>query len=133
MLKIHFAVFAMAMALLLTVVSCSDEEGNPDDAYLQFVNAPPATLTAGTDVEVRWTVETDGELHHTEIRACMGQNPTCGLGGAESFDENFTPTMLEGEYVATVNLSVAGQWTVAVFAHVGETPHISDVVYVTVE
>ena len=33
------------------------------------------------------------ELHHTEVRACMGQNAACGLGGAESFDLNFPATM----------------------------------------
>jgi hypothetical protein len=133
MLMIRFAVFSAVLALLLTVAACGDEHGDPDHAHLHFVNAPPATLTAGTDFEVRWAVETEGELHHTEIRACMGQNSTCGLGGAESFDANFTPTPVDGEYAATVNLSVAGDWTIVVFAHVGETPHISETVYVTVQ
>ena len=90
-------------------------------------------MTVGTAVEVTWTIETEGELHHTEIRACMGHSNDCGLGGADSFDQNFAATMNDGMYTASITLDTAGPWTVVAFAHVGETPHISEVIHATVE
>lgn len=131
--KIVFA--PVMLALMLSVSACSgdDDADDPDHAHLMFVTAPPTTLTAGTDVEVRWAVHTEGDLHHTEVRGCMGQDSTCGLGGSDSFDAFFSATMVEGEYMTTINVDTPGEWSIVVYAHVGETPHISDVMYVTVE
>ncbi len=119
----------------LAAGACGDDgdEVDPDEAHLMFVTAPSTTLTAGTAVDVSWMVHTEGELHHTEIRACMGHSADCGLGDMTSFDENFAATNNAGTYEASVSLSVAGPWTIVVFAHVGATPHISEAIHATVE
>ena len=96
-----------------------------------FVNAPPTAMTADTAVDVTYMVHTEGDLHHQEIRACMGHETACGLGDASSFDMNFAGTKSGDTYTASVMLA-EGAWTIAVFAHVGETPHISDVIHTTV-
>ncbi len=119
-------------AALLSAAACGDD-GADAGTELMFVEAPPTTLTVDTAVDVSWMVHAHGELHHTEIRACMGHSTDCGLGGADSFDKNFAATM-EGEvYTASVSIDAAGPWTIAVFAHVDEDPHISNVIHTTVE
>ncbi len=124
----------LAVVLGFFVGACGEEHDHDHDAaHLMFVGAPGATLTAGEDVVVTWQVHTEGDLHHTELRACMGHNDECGLGDMSTFDENFSATLNEETYSATLNLSVAGPWTVVVFAHVGETPHISEAIHTTVE
>jgi hypothetical protein len=126
----RFAVALIATSFIFAAACSSDEEG--DQADVGFSSAPSATMTADSDVAVSWTVTTDGELHHSELRACIGHVDPCGLGDASSFDENFSATNTDGTFEAMLNLS-AGAWTVAAFAHVGETPFISDVVHVTVQ
>ena len=135
MLKIRFTstlIFAFALVSSLALSAC-DDNGDPNHAHLDWIEAPATTMTAGVGAEVAWMVHTEGELHHTEVRACMGQVAECGLGGVESYDENFQATLDGDTYRATLTLEVAGEWSVAVFAHVGEAPNISEVVYVTVE
>lgn len=127
-----FAATAL-LALAAFAPACGDDgdSSDPDAAHLMFVTPPPTAMTADTAVEVTYAVHTEGDLHHQEIRACMGHNDECGLGDASSFDMNFAGTK-EGEaYTASVMLA-EGPWTIAVFAHVGATPHISDVIHATV-
>jgi hypothetical protein len=127
------ALIGLFCATLVFGAACGDDEhDDPDHAHLMFVSAPPTSISAGTAVEVSWMVHTEGELHHTEIRACMGHSTDCGLGGADSFDMNYAATMADDMYSASVQIDDAGPWTIAVFAHVGETPHISDVIHATV-
>lgn len=109
-----------------------DEHADPDHAHLAFVNAPATTLTTSVSTDVTYQVHTEGNLHHTEIRACMGHNTSCGLGDASTFDVNFAATLSGDIYTAPVSIESAGPWTIAVFAHVGETPHISDVIHTMV-
>lgn len=126
-------VLGSACALgLLAVSACGGDEDGADDAHLMFVTAPGAAITAGEDVAVTWMVHTEGDLHHTEIRACMGHSDDCGLGDMTSFDANFTGLMNGEMYSTNVNIDTAGPWTIVVFAHVGETPHISEAVHATV-
>ncbi len=115
--------------------ACGDDDGEHDldEAHLMFLEAPSATLAVGVEEPVTWQVHTEGELHHTEIRACMGHSDECGLGDASTFDGNFFGTLSEETYSANVNITAAGPWTIVVYAHVGETPHISEAVHVTVE
>ncbi len=130
----HSLVLGFAASLALLGGACGDghDHGDGDDAHLMFVDAPATSLTAGEDAVVTWQVHTDGDLHHTEIRACMGHSSDCGLGDTTTYDENFTGTVADGTYTTNVNLSVAGPWTVVVYAHVGETPHISEAIHTTV-
>ena len=126
----------LLLSALVFAPACGDDgdDQSADDAHLMFGIAPPTALTAGTPVDVMWEVHTEGDLHHTEIRACMGHSNDCGLGDATSFDENFAATpVTDGEgFTSTITIDVEGPWTIAVFAHVGETPHISDVIHATV-
>ena len=123
-----------AAALLLSLSACDEHEHTDlNHAHLDWIDAPAATMAVGTAGDIAWMIHTEGELHHTEIRACMGQNAECGLGGVESYDENFQATMEGDTYNASVTLETAGTWSLAAFAHVGEEPNISEVVYVTVE
>ncbi|MCP4443963.1 MAG: hypothetical protein GY811_01275 [Myxococcales bacterium] len=120
----------------LAIGACGEDDHDHehgDEAHLMFVTAPGTTLTAGEDAAVTWMVHTEGDLHHTEIRACMGHSDECGLGDTTSFDLNFTGTMGDDMYSTDVNIDTAGPWTIVVYAHVGETPHISDAIHATVE
>jgi len=122
------------LALLAFTPACGDDHDahdDPDHAHLMFVTAPPTAMSAATAVDVVYMVHTEGDLHHQEIRACMGHNAACGLGDASSFDQNFAGTKEGDSYTASVMLA-EGPWTIAVFAHVGATPHISDVIHSTV-
>jgi len=133
---VQLSFLGSALAVGLVAGACGeghDDDHDHDAAHLMFVAAPGATLTAGDDVAVTWQVHTEGELHHTEIRACMGHSDDCGLGDMTTFDEKFAATLSEETYEATVALSVAGPWTIVVYAHVGETPHISEAIHATVE
>ncbi len=125
-----------ALTVGLFASACGEDHdhdhGGEDDAHLMFVDAPAASLTAGEDAAVTWQVHTDGDLHHTEIRACMGHSDDCGNGDTSTFDENFTGTLADGTYSTNVNLAVAVPWTIVVYAHVGATPHISEAIHATV-
>ncbi len=129
----------LGSVLTLGISACSDDANDdpdaadPDTAHLMFVTAPGTTLTAGQDEAVSWMVHTEGDLHHTEIRACMGHNNDCGNGGMDTFDENFAGTKNGDNYEGTVNIPTAGPWTIVVFAHVGETPHTSEAIHATVQ
>jgi hypothetical protein len=126
-----FAASAL-LALLAFTPACGDDAAeDPDHAHLEFVTAPPTAMSAATAVDVVYMVHTEGDLHHQEIRACMGHNTACGLGDASSFDQSFAGTKEGESYTASVMLA-EGPWTIAVFAHVGETPHISSVIHSTV-
>lgn len=130
----QFLLVVAISSLSLALAACGeDSHDDPDHAHLDWITAPETTQTAGTSMDVTWMVHTEGDLHHTEIRACMGQTAECGLDGQDSFDMNFQATMDGDNYNATVTLDTVGTWSVAVYAHVGETPHISEVIYVTVE
>jgi hypothetical protein len=126
--------FALALTSMLAFAACGDDgqSHDPDEAHLMFVSAPPTSITTDVAVDVSYMVHTEGDLHHTEIRACMGHSTDCGLGGMDSFDLNFAATKEGDTYSASVTIDMAGPWTIAVFAHVGETPHISEVVHATV-
>lgn len=89
------------------------------EASLFFVSGPPVSLTTSVAADVTYQVHTEGELHHTEIRACMGHSTDCGLGGETSFDLNFPATLKGDTYSASITIDSAGPWTIAVFAHVG--------------
>lgn len=127
----HLSILALALALFAP--ACGDDEADPDAAHLEFSVAPPETMTAGTAVDVTWMVHTEGDLHHTEIRACEGHADTCGLGGADSFDLNFAATAGDASYTASLSFDAAAHWTVVVFAHVGETPHVTKAIHISVE
>ena len=124
--------------LILGLGACSDDHdhpdaADPDAAHLMFVTAPDTTLTMGEDVPVSWMVHTEGTLHHTEIRACMGHRDDCGNAGMETFDENFAGTKNGDTFEGVVNIPSAGPWTIVVFAHVGATPHTSEAIHATVQ
>lgn len=130
--KSIFSTFALLASIFLAAACDDGHDHGPDEAHLIFVNSPPTAITVNTPVEVAYQVHTEGDLHHTEIRACTGHSTDCGLGDASSFDVSFPATAGDDQYTATVTIDSAGPWTIAVFAHVGETPHISDVVHATV-
>ncbi len=126
------AISSTALLLTTALASCADDQ-DPDRADVTWADAPPTSMNTGVAVEVSWAIDTEGELHHTEVRACTGHSTDCGLGGTDSFDENFAATMAADQYTASVTLDDAGPWTIAAFCHVGETPHISETIHVTVE
>ena len=121
----------LVLLALGSSVGCGVESRN-DDALLLFIEAPPIEIIINTPKAVSYQIHTEGELHHTEVRACMGTSETCGLGDESSFDRQFPALEVEGMYDATIIFDTAGPWTIAVFAHVGETPHNSAVVHTTV-
>ncbi len=131
----------LGSVLILGMSACSDDHGdhdhadasNPDAAHLMFVTAPGTTLTAGQDEAVSWMVHTEGTLHHTEIRACMGHRDDCGNDGMDTYDENFMGTKNGDNYEGMVNIPTAGPWTIVVFAHVGGTPHTSEAIHAMVQ
>ena len=124
-------ILGLAAIALFAAAGCGDEHA--DEVHLHWITMPDATLTAGTAVPVSWSAHADGDLHHTEIRACMGEVAECGLGDMSSFDENFAATPEGDNFTASVSLDVAGTWTVVVYAHVDADPHISEAAIVTVQ
>jgi hypothetical protein len=77
-----------------------------------------------------YTVETDGELHITLLRACQGVVPDCGL---HEFDLEVYATPVSGGFAGSLALPSAGTWTVVGWVHVDLDPHISEPVTVTVQ
>ena len=124
-------VLTCALLALASSIGCGTEN-RADDALLIFIDAPSIEIIVNTPKAVSYQVHTEGELHHTEVRACMGTSDTCGLGDASSFDLKFPAIEEAGMYDATIIFDTAGPWTIAAFAHVGETPHNSAVVHTTV-
>lgn len=103
------------------------------EAEVSWLTMPGATATAGTAIVASFTVETSGEIHVTELRACMGENHECGADGEESFDVG-VPAPASGDgYEGELTLDTPGTWTVVAYTHVDANPHTSAHVVVTVE
>lgn len=115
-----------------------DHEDHGDDtagaeAALEWLTPPPETATAGTPFRALFSVETEDEIHVTEIRVCEGADvEMCGHGGEESFDSNFPAPDSEGGYEGEVTLD-AGEYTVVGYAHIGPDPFTTHGHTVTVE
>lgn len=103
------------------------------EAEVTWDAMPPATAAVGTPFTASFKVDTMGDIHVTELRACMGENHMCGLGGEETFDVS-VPAPAAGEgYEGELTLDSAGTWTVVGYTHVDADPHISAHALVTVE
>lgn len=116
------------------------EHGGSDtadpDTMVEWTTPPPATVAAGEAVEGTFMVHTAGELHVTEMRACMGHGVAdCGSGDMDTFD--VTVPASDGTDAAAMHTGSlmldAGDWTVVGYAHVGPDPFVSDPVDVTVQ
>ncbi len=108
-------------------------ETSSAEADVSWQTMPPATIVAGTPFTASFTVDTMGEIHVTELRACMGENHMCGLGGEESFDVSVPAPASGDAYEGELTLDTAGTWTVVGYTHVDADPHISAHALVTVE
>src|SRR5690349_17019042 len=120
-------------ALLLLALAC--HEGEQDDAAqphaeIVWVVPPADSVTLGDSLTASWKVETDGEIHVAQLRACMGEDAHCGL---ELYDEDEYASEDAGTWSATLTLPSAGTWTVVAWAHVDEDPVVSSTVMVTVK
>lgn len=140
----------LATTALIGLPACDDEEsgdtghtshgstghhetGGHADAEVMWMEPPPATATADAPIDASFMVHTEGEIHVTELRACMGADVhECGLGGMDSFDENVAAPADGDHYAGSLTLP-AGTWSVVAYAHVGPDPFISEHVNVTVE
>lgn len=134
----------LAALVLIFAPSCDDEDsgdghgdhgtGEHADAELEWVEGPPATAAVGTPIEAVFAVHTEGDIHVTELRACMGQAVAdCGLGGEESFDLTMPAAADGANYRGSLTFDTAGVWTVVAYAHVGPDPFTSAHAEVTVE
>ena len=143
---------AAVVCALLIAPACSDDAGDSAHdthadthdthdthdtgsapATLSWDAAPPATATAGVEFTATFTVETEGEIHVTELRACAGENHQCGQGDMSTYDVS-VPAPADGDvYAGAITLPDAGAWTVVAFAHVGADPYTSAHALVTVE
>ena len=108
-----------------------DTESQP--ATIEWTEPPPASAMVGVEFTASFTVETEGEIHVTELRACTGENHECGLGDASSFDVSVPAPDSDGVSTGALTLTEAGTWTVVAYAHVGPDPFTSDHVLVTVQ
>ena len=92
------------------------------EATLDWVNRPPEEATAGTPFRVTFSIETEDEIHVTEIRVCAGADvEMCGHGGEDTFDMTFPAPEVEAGYEGEVTLD-AGDYTIVGYAHIGPDP-----------
>lgn len=133
------AAFAVVAAVVAAVVSACfagcDESGTEADAEAEGVSvrweaAPPARVTAGEAFQAAWRVETSGDIHVSELRACRGVVADCGLEGS---DERVFAEGEGGVFSADLALPSAGSWTVVAWVHVDQDPHVSGPMTVEVE
>jgi hypothetical protein len=116
---------SLILASALAFAAGCGGDDDPDAAHVMFTGAPPASATAATAFDVMWEIHTEGDLHHSEIRVCDGADiGDCGMGDLGTFT-SVTGSMTNGVFTASVTLD-AGDYTVVAWAHVGETPHVSD-------
>ncbi|HMJ15814.1 MAG TPA: hypothetical protein VK524_30570 [Polyangiaceae bacterium] len=108
-------------------LACADGD---DATTITWSIAPPQVLAVNTPFTARYTVNTEGELHVTELRACEGIVPDCGL---HEFYSRVSAPAESGQYSATLTLPRTGTWTVVAWIHVDLDPHISEPVTVTVQ
>jgi hypothetical protein len=139
--------FFFAVSLVMVPAACDDgdaeadtqgdhhAEGGDPDTSVMWVDEPPAGVAASEPVTASFMVDTTGELHVAELRACAGAAITdCGLGDMDSF-MSAPAVAVEGDhhmYMGELTLE-AGDWTVVAYAHVGPDPHVSDPIHVTVQ
>jgi hypothetical protein len=109
-------------------VACSD----PDAASttVTWLDAPPATASAGAALRASFHVETGGEIHVAQLRMCRGDIPGCGVSGHDElvYAEGDGP-----DFTAELTLPEPGTYTVVAWVHVDRDPHLSDAVVVTAE
>jgi hypothetical protein len=120
-----------ALPLLACVADGNDDDAGPQTQIL-WQTPPPDSVTAGDPLTAAWTVETEGEVHVAQLRACMGEVPTCGVDG-DDLEEYANEDAGTGIWTAALTLPSAGTWTVVAWAHVDEDPHLSEPVTVVAE
>ena len=103
-------------------------DGHP--ATVTWVTRPPQHVAVNTPFTASYTVSTEGELHVTELRACQGVVPDCGL---HDFDWTVYTAEDGGQFSGSMSLATAGTWTVVGWIHVDTNPFISEPVTVVVE
>jgi hypothetical protein len=119
---------AAAVALAaVALVACGDPA---EGTTVTWVDRPPATATAGQPLTASFTVETSGTLHVAILRGCKGAVPDCGLA---AFDAEGYADIAADPMTASLTPTEAGPWSVAVYVHVDEDPHLSEVVMVDVQ
>ncbi|MEE9386014.1 MAG: hypothetical protein V3V08_21600 [Nannocystaceae bacterium] len=129
-------ILAVPIALWSFGLGCAENEGGDDEpghgdhhgsaadgimTTLGFVSPPASMVPLGEALRVMFTIETDGELHVAEVRACAGLD-VVDCGKADEFDLSVPAPLKETHYMAAVELG-EGEWTVVGYAHVGSVAH----------
>ncbi len=108
-----------------------ESDGSDADTMLEWVEMP--ALVDGA-VNASFMIQTMGELHVAELRACSGADVAdCGLGEMGTFESVAAAAQDGMDHMRMGSMTLAaGDWTVVAYVHVGANPHVSDAVNVTV-
>ncbi|PRQ03125.1 hypothetical protein [Enhygromyxa salina] len=124
---------AWLVTVLTCLVSCTEaDQPEPEPlASIMWETTPTETTTVDDAIAAAWTVETEGDVHICELRACKGMVEDCGLDGDD--DASAIASEMGGSYETELLLPEPGTWTVVAWAHVDTEPYISEAVLVTVQ
>jgi hypothetical protein len=124
----HPVAIVLLAAGLAAVAACGDDA--PEETRVTWIDPPPATANVGQTLTATFRVTTPGTLHVAILRGCRGEVPDCGLAGFDA--EGYADIEID-PMTAGLTPTEPGTWSVAVYAHVDEDPHLSEVMTVDVK